>query len=86
MKKQQEISNEKMKEKVGQKAEVLIEDISFDKKYLIGRTRQDVPDVDGVIYVENTLGDDGVKLINSFIQCEVTGYMEYDLIGKLLEK
>ena len=50
---QQKISNENLKNKIGQEFEVLIEDISFDGKYLIGRTKQDVPDIDGIVYVKN---------------------------------
>ncbi|MEI3402022.1 MAG: hypothetical protein V8R51_06840 [Clostridia bacterium] len=47
---QQRISNENLKNKIGQEFEVLIEDISFDGKYLIGITKQDVPDIDGIVY------------------------------------
>ena len=35
---QQKVSNENLRNKIGQVVEVLIEDISFDGKYLIGRT------------------------------------------------
>ena len=50
---QQEISREKMKAKIGTKQEVLIENKSFDRKYYIGRTKSDVPDIDGVVYIKN---------------------------------
>ena len=53
MKIQQKISNEKLKEKIGQEIEVLIENITSDHKYLIGRTKQDVPEEDGIIYIKN---------------------------------
>ena len=42
MKIQQKISNENLQKKIGQEVEVLIENMSFDGKYLIGRTKQDV--------------------------------------------
>ena len=49
---QQEISRENLSQKIGQEYEVLVEEISFDKKYLIGRTTKDVPDIDGVVIAE----------------------------------
>ena len=61
---QQVISRENLEKRIGKEYEVLIENITFDKKYLIGRTKMDVPDMDGVIYVENVSTKD---LINQFI-------------------
>ena len=52
MKEQQKIAAEKMKEKIGKECEVLVENISFDGKYLIGRTMQDAPDIDGLVYIK----------------------------------
>ena len=49
MAKQQDISKQKLKEKIGKSYETLIEDISFDGKYLIGRTVNDAPEIDGFI-------------------------------------
>jgi len=75
---QQEISREKMKAKIGTKQEVLIENKSFDRKYYIGRTKSDVPDIDGVVYIKNN------KLeINEFVNCKITDFKEYDLIGEV---
>ena len=84
MKKQQEISNELMSKRVGQEVEVLIEDMSFDEKYLIGRTKQYVPDTDGVFYIRNI--DRGLvnKYLNTFRKCKITECSEYDLIGIIL--
>ena len=78
MKLQQDISREKMKNKIGTEQEVLIEGKSFDKKYYIGRTKSDVPDIDGVIYIK----DKNLEM-NSFIKCRVTDYKDYDLVGIL---
>ena len=78
MKLQQDISREKMKNKIGTEQEVLIEGKSFDKKYFIGRTKSDVPDIDGVIYIK----DKNLEM-NSFIKCRVTDYKDYDLVGIL---
>ena len=79
---QQKISNENLKNKIGQEFEVLIEDISFDGKYLIGRTKQDVPDIDGIVYVKNL---DKTSLINKFVRVHITDVKNYDLIGKIIE-
>ena len=77
---QQEISREKLKAKIGTKQEVLIESKSFDRKYYIGRTKSDVPDIDGVVYVKCHNKD---LKINDFVECEITDFKEYDLIGKI---
>lgn len=79
---QQKISNENLKNKIGQKFEVLIEDISFDGKYLIGRTKQDVPDIDGIIYVKN---QDKKNLVNQFIKVHIVDVKDYDLIGEIIK-
>ena len=53
MQKQQQISRNNLQKRIGKIEEVLIEDISFDNKYFIGRTMQDVPEIDGIVYIEN---------------------------------
>ena len=73
-------NNENLKNKIGQNIEVLIEDISFDGKFLIGRTSQDVPEEDGIIYIENTTFENKV---NTFVNVKITKVKEYDLIGKI---
>ena len=78
---QQKISNENLETKIGQEYEVLVEDISFDGKYLIGRTKQDVPDIDGIIYIKN---DTTQQLVDKFVSVRVTDVKEYDLIGELI--
>ena len=78
---QQKVSNENLKNKIGKNVEVLIEDISFDGKYLIGRTSQDVPEEDEIIYVENNNFE---SKVNSFVNVKVTEVKEYDLIGKIV--
>ena len=80
MEEQQKVSNENLKKKIGQKYEVLIENISFDEKYLIGRTKQDVPDIDGIIYIKN---NENKNLINQIVNCIVTDVNDYDLIGEV---
>ena len=80
MKIQKEISDQKGKEKIGKIYEVLVENKSFDGKYLVGRTYMDVPDEDGVVYIESS----DTSLIGKFIKVKITDYSDYDLIGKIL--
>ena len=80
MKIQKEISDQKGKEKIGKTYEVLVENKSFDGKYLVGRTYMDVPDEDGVVYIESS----DTSLIGKFIKVKITDYSYYDLVGKIL--
>ena len=78
---QNEISTEKMKEKIGQEYEVLIEDYSDDGLFYVGRSYMDSPDTDGVIYVN--IEDD---LIGKFVKCKIVNSSDYDLIAEIIEK
>lgn len=75
MKLQRDKSEEKLKECIGKEYDVLVEKIT--DKYIIGRTKMDVPDMDGLIYLKNT---DNVE-IGQFVKGVVTAVKEYDLIG-----
>ena len=82
MKIQNEISKQIMKKRIGTKCDVLIEDMSFDRKYYIGRTIQDAPDIDGIIYIKN-IGNK--NLLDQIITCEIEDISgEYDLVGKII--
>ena len=76
---QQQISKENLEKNIGQEVEVLVENYSFDKKYLVGRTKNDVPEIDGIVYIKKTKENEG--LINEFINVKVVGVDNYDLIG-----
>ena len=78
---QQKISNQNLQNKIGHEYEVLVEDISFDGNYLIGRTTQDVPDIDGLIYIKNETTE---NLIDKFVKVQITDVKDYDLLGKLI--
>lgn len=80
MKEQQKIAAEKMKEKIGKECEVLVENISFDGKYLIGRTMQDAPDIDGLVYIKSE-EENSNKYLHQFIKCKVIDSKDYDLIA-----
>ena len=84
MKEQQEISRENLEKKIGQKYEVLIENISFDGKYYIGRTIENVPDIDGLVYIKNKDKLNEKNLINKFVNCKIINVNSYDLIGEII--
>ena len=84
MKIQQEISKEKQEKLVGKEFQVLIEDISFDGRFFIGRTFSNVPDIDGLVYIKNNKKIDKENVLNNFVKTKVTGFSEYDLIAEFI--
>ena len=80
MKEQQKISKEILESKKGKIETVLIENKSHDGKFWIARTMQDVPEIDGVVYVKKFKEED---VLNKFIKVQVVGVSNnYDLIAK----
>lgn len=77
-----DISKKNMKSHIGKVYEVLIENLTFDNKFYIGRTYMDIPDTDGVVIIPNTENN----LINKFIKCKITGFENYDLIGEVVTR
>ena len=77
---QQEISEENLKQKVGKNYEVMLEGMTKNGKYYVGRSYMDTPEIDGVIYIPNT------KRLKTgeFVTCKITDIKEYDLIGELI--
>ncbi len=80
---QQEISRQNLEKKIGNECEVLIEDISFDRKYYIGRTMQDVPEIDGLVYIKNETMSEKTNYINQFVTCKITDISDYDLLAEI---
>lgn len=83
MEAQQEISKEILTNKIGKNYKVLVEDMSFDGKYFIGRTMQDVPEEDGLVYIKNNKDLDENTILNNFMNCKIIEVSNYDLIGKI---
>ena len=94
---QQEISKENMKKHIGKTLKVLVENYTAGNEYInvqknseknsninkfnydcIGRTYMDVPDIDGFIYIK------GKAKPNTFVNCKITDFKEYDLMGEIL--
>ena len=74
---QQEISAERLKQKIGRMLDVIVDEI--DDEGIIGRTKADAPEVDGLVYIENLSGTP-VK-VGEFIKVTITHSDEYDLWG-----
>lgn len=76
---QQEISRKNLENKIGKEYKVLLESITFDDKYYIGRSYMDVPDMDGVVFIKK---DNNQKEIGQFVNCKIIGIKDYDLIAE----
>lgn len=80
MKLQQEISRKNLENKIEKTYEVIIEGITRNGKYYVGRSYMDTPEIDGVIYIKNTK-----KLhIGEFVNCKITEVKDYDLMAEII--
>ncbi|RKZ66869.1 MAG: 30S ribosomal protein S12 methylthiotransferase RimO, partial [Gammaproteobacteria bacterium] len=78
MERQNQISAQKLENKIGKTLEVLIDEIN--EKEAIGRSHADAPEIDGQVIIENTNGlkpGDQVKVL-----IDASG--DYDLWGKIV--
>ncbi len=78
---QQQIAIEKQKKLIGRELEVLVETKTFDGKYYVGRSYMDVPDIDGLIYIE--MIDEALE--GKFVKCKIISANNYDLIAKIMK-
>ncbi len=78
---QRTISEENMMSKVGMTFDVLIEEFAGNNTY-VGRTYMDSPEIDGVVYITT---DEELEE-GQFIKVNITEYLEYDLIGELVNE
>lgn len=81
MKEQKEISKQILENKIGKIYTVLVENMLPNKKYFIGRTMQDVPEEDGVVYIKNDKNVNENEILNRFVECQITGVSDYDLVA-----
>jgi ribosomal protein S12 methylthiotransferase len=74
---QETISKEKLREKVGRRIQILIDEV--DAEGAIGRSKGDAPEIDGIVTV------DGATDLNigEFVDVEVIDSTEHDLIARL---
>lgn len=78
---QQEIAFNQAEEMKGREMLAMIEGKIADENAYVGRTYKDAPGVDGLIFI-NT---DEELMTGDFVKVRVTGALEYDLIGELIE-
>ena len=78
---QQEVAFDKAGEMKGREVLVMIEGKVADDNAYVGRTYRDAPNVDGLIFI-NTEEE---LVSGDFVKVEVTGALDYDLIGGLVE-
>lgn len=74
---QQEISLDKSADMVGKIIEVMIEGKISDDDAYVGRSYKDAPNVDGYVFVNTPAS----LMSGDILKVEITGAMEYDLIG-----
>ena len=79
MEKAQAISEAKLAAKVGQRMDVIIDDIDADG-IATCRTKADAPEIDGNLFIDE--GTDGLK-VGGIVRVEVDEAGEYDLWGCL---
>ena len=75
---QQEISKENLENQIGRKIEILIEGKSFDGKTYVGRSYMDVPEIDGIVYLNTNKN----LQLGEFTDGMVIDISNYDLICK----
>ncbi len=80
MKLQKEISKQNEQQLLVRELEILIEDMSFDRKYYVGRSYMDVPEIDGVAYIKNNTDK---NLIGQYIKAKVVEVKDYDVICEM---
>ena len=75
---QQKVYEEISQKYIGRELEVLLEERSFDGKYYIARSYMDVPDIDGVIFVNCN----EENLEGQFAKVKILKTQDYDLIAE----
>ncbi|MBN8535566.1 MAG: 30S ribosomal protein S12 methylthiotransferase RimO [Deltaproteobacteria bacterium] len=80
MKLQQKISLNAHRSFIGKEIEVLVEGFSEETDLLLqGRSSQQAPDIDGVVYINS-----GNAKVGDLVKVKITDSMEYDLIGEMV--
>ncbi|MCI5994721.1 MAG: 30S ribosomal protein S12 methylthiotransferase RimO [Blautia sp.] len=78
---QQEIAFEKAEDMIGRELLAMVEGKVADENAYIARTYMDAPGIDGYLFI-NT---DEILVTGDFAKVKVTGALEYDLIGEIIE-
>ncbi len=75
---QQQISAQKLQEKIGKTLTVLVDEIDTEENIAICRSYADAPEIDGHVYVDNITA--GVK-VGQFLTVTIDDASEYDLFA-----
>lgn len=78
---QQKISKIKLEDNIGKEFEAIIDDVTDDNKYYIGRTYMDMLDEDGVVFIKKT--EDNLQ--DKFVNIKITEVLNYDLVGEIIK-
>lgn len=78
---QQKISKIKLEDNIGKEFEAIIDDVTDDNKYYIGRTYMDMLDEDGVVFIKKT--EDNLQ--DKFVNVKITEVLNYDLVGQIIK-
>lgn len=71
-------NNQKM---VGKTTDVIIDGVSEESELLLqGRTSQQAPDIDGIVYI-----NDGTAKRGDIVKVEITEAMDYDMVGAIIK-
>lgn len=82
---QRKISRRKQRRMIGTIQTVLVDGLSKESDLLLeGRLEGQAPDVDGVVLINDTLGE-GVNP-GRFVSVRITAAHDYDLVGKIAEQ
>jgi ribosomal protein S12 methylthiotransferase len=77
-----EISAARLQRRIGQLAQVLIDEIDHENGVAIARSKADAPEIDGNVFIE---GAGAVQLLpGSLVQVKITDADEYDLFAELI--
>ena len=74
---QQQISTQKLAEKVGSTIEVIIDDTN--EEVVIGRSTADAPEIDGLVYIETNEEIESGEIVSA----KITKSNEYDLFASI---
>ncbi len=64
---------------VGSVIDVIYEDVDYEKGLFRGRTAQDAPEIDSIVYFTGEFAD-----VGNIYKVKITDYDDYDLIGEMI--
>lgn len=79
MQHQQAISLAKLQAKVGTHMDIIIDEVS--RKFIIGRSKYDAPEIDGLVYIKN-MGQYKTIQVGDIIKVEIIDSKDYDLYAR----